>query len=1076
MLNSILKIIGLLLITIKVCAEVNNVIDTVEYKGYPENIFLKNQFVIKSSMKINGKELKYFNYKLDEILGELLLFDTLEYQMLIISYDYLVDGLPMELGPKWKKLPAINSIVYSNPLIKKDDNEINKYNNQNIFSSGSIYRQIQLSPMGGSDFTGGLQMQIDGKVNEEISISGILTDQDIPFQPEGSTQEIEDLDNVYLKISHDHFNINVGDILYKNNNIYRKLIGINSYFNYGNIYGSTVYAKSKGNFRYLELKGRDGDQGPYQLVGSNGASDIIILAGTEKVWLDGKKLIRGINYDYTINYSTAEIIFTPQNMIHFDSDLAFEYQYSDYQYQKNFIGGNFKNKFKKNSVIDIGLYNEDDRYQNSDFNDLYFDSLKSIPNESIIISTAIMNPNGNYVLNEGIFIYDLLKEIENETRYDVVFQADIRGDYERKISDIGRIYYEYLPEDKKSDLIQLYSPFQILNAPKTHYYSYLDYNHYVNKHMNIFGNFSGSFIDNNRLYSDSLIKGKSFKYGIKMDSLNFGLGILNFNINRTERNARYKSFGRDNEIMHTRLWNLDSTMTGALKKTSIQSDYSIDYFGKSYFELAQLKFLGFDRTRINFNQKITNDFFNNSFYDYLAIIDSIKSFNRSEINLQLNINTLSPFIKYLEEYDIYKGKYENIGAGFSLIDEKKTFKTGLDFRKDNIIGYNNDLSLITTDYVGYVQYGKRGKNGINQNILLKKRIKKGDQSIDDYDYSLIDIDLSKYGKNSPMRWKIKLRQEQKLVHQRAVVYDSIGTGLGQFRYDPIFNSYFSDPNGAYVSYSILTGKKNPNTVIRGSQDFYIDMGKFIKLSNWILKFNSKQEFQGEIANIKNMIRPDISDSSISKSNIYNRWEVNYNQNLILKLWYESHHTLNGLDPRGNDLSQFDAFGVNINQPLVKNISIHLQSDIREYFVESDFTKLRERNSRGLWNSLELQNRINNSIDFDIGFLIGLENGVQQETRFSGYAMGIDISNKILFKDVGRFDCDIKYVNVIEKNNIDFLPPETFNGFPIGISLRSNSRFTYSISRSISLILSLNTIDDYRYENFISFQGELRAYF
>ena len=82
----------------------------------------------------------------------------------------------------------------------------------------------------------------------------------------------------------------------------------------------------------------------------------------------------------------------------------------------------------------------------------------------------------------------------------------------------------------------------------------------------------------------------------------------------------------------------------------------------------------------------------------------------------------------------------------------------------------------------------------------------------------------------------------------------------------------------------------------------------------------------------------------------------------------------------------------------------------------------------------------------------------------------------MFNDIGRFDSEIKYVKVVEENNIGFLPPETFNGFPLGISLRTNSRFTYSISKTISLILSLNTIDDYRYDNFISFQGELRAYF
>ena len=69
------------------------------------------------------------------------------------------------------------------------------------------------------------------------------------------------------------------------------------------------------------------------------------------------------NYDYTIDYSTAEVIFTPKHIIHFDSDLAFEYQFSDYQYQKNFIGGSLKNNGNYKSRFDIGFYNEDDKNQ-----------------------------------------------------------------------------------------------------------------------------------------------------------------------------------------------------------------------------------------------------------------------------------------------------------------------------------------------------------------------------------------------------------------------------------------------------------------------------------------------------------------------------------------------------------------------------------------------------------------------------------------------------------------------------------------------------------------------------------------
>ena len=91
----------------------------------------------------------------------------------------------------------------------------------------------------------------------------------------------------------------------------------------------------------------------------------------------------------------------------------------------------------------------------------------------------------------------------------------------------------------------------------------------------------------------------------------------------------------------------------------------------------------------------------------------------------------------------------------------------------------------------------------------------------------------------------------------------------------------------------------------------------------IIRFNSKQEFQGKVAKIKSVLRPDISDSSISKSNLYSRWEANYNQKFRLNFWIENSDVINGLDPRGNDLNQSDIVGLNVYYPLFEQTSINL---------------------------------------------------------------------------------------------------------------------------------------------------------
>ena len=183
-------------------------------------------------------------------------------------------------------------------------------------------------------------------------------------------------------------------------------------------------------------------------------------------------MIRGANYDYIIDYSTSEVTFTPKVLIDFDSDLSFEYQYSDYQYQKGFTGGHFEKMIGQKTSIDIGMYSEDDRFRTENINSDYLDSLSKQPGGSVTIPTSILDENGDYVSINGIFEYDPSEILLDSNRYQVVFQFDPSGEYERKISDKGRVYYSFLPEENRTDFIQLYSPYRTVKAPRSHQYGY----------------------------------------------------------------------------------------------------------------------------------------------------------------------------------------------------------------------------------------------------------------------------------------------------------------------------------------------------------------------------------------------------------------------------------------------------------------------------------------------------------------------------------------------------------------------------------------------------------------------------
>ncbi len=236
---------------------------------------------------------------------------------------------------------------------------LNKYGNpanetfkwEGINKSGSFTRGVSFGNTQDASVISAFNLQLSGKLNNDVEILASITDENVPIQPEGNTQTLQDFDKIFIQLSKGASKAIGGDFsitkprgyflnMFKraqglslsttvwNKNIFKKeeLVGGMNFKMEGGV--------ARGKFRRQEFQGVEGNQGPYRLTGNDGESQLIILSGSESVYIDGKKLERGQENDYIIDYNTAELTFTAKQIITKDKRIVVEFEYSDRKYQR----------------------------------------------------------------------------------------------------------------------------------------------------------------------------------------------------------------------------------------------------------------------------------------------------------------------------------------------------------------------------------------------------------------------------------------------------------------------------------------------------------------------------------------------------------------------------------------------------------------------------------------------------------------------------------------------------------------------------------------------------------------------
>lgn len=210
-------------------------------------------------------------------------------------------------------------------------------------TSGSITRGITIGNNQNSVVNSNLDLQITGKISDKVSLRASIQDSNIPLQEGGYSQKLDEFDQIFIELFSDKWNIRAGDLFLENRqsrflNFNKKVQGLSANFTFGTPENKTnVFASAalvRGQYARSSFTGQEGNQGPYKLQGPNGELYILVISGSERVFVNGILLTRGENNDYTIDYNAGEIIFTSLFPITSEMRINVEYQYSDRNYTR----------------------------------------------------------------------------------------------------------------------------------------------------------------------------------------------------------------------------------------------------------------------------------------------------------------------------------------------------------------------------------------------------------------------------------------------------------------------------------------------------------------------------------------------------------------------------------------------------------------------------------------------------------------------------------------------------------------------------------------------------------------------
>ena len=1010
--------------------------------------------------------------------------------------------------------------------------------------SGTIVRGFTVGTTKDFSLNSGLRLQLSGRISEDIEIVAALTDENTPIQPEGNTERLEELDKVFIQVKHPNVVGTFGDYQVKQRFgefgvIDRKLQGLMGEFSFKDAYGYVSIANSRGKFNTNNFNGSDGVQGPYRASGINNERDIVIIAGTEKVYLDGIELIRGENNDYTIEYSNASITFTPNRLITSASRISIDFEYTDRQFTRSFFGAGSSTKFfddklqlkvqylregdNQDAPIDFSLSEADKvilSLAGDDRNKAIKSGVKLAELDSLGVIKGVYT-KVDTVFNGEPFSYYIYNPGDSLSIFTVTFSyiGEGKGDYIRQ--SLG--YYNFVGIGQGSYLPIIFLPLPQLKQMGN---VVVDVNPFENVTLSL--EYAGSLWDKNRL--SNIDDGDNYGYArnifLKVAQTQILIGDLDLGkAGLTYRDRfiqdKFTSLDRFNEVEFDRNYN-----TASQTKSEDESLREIGVSLQPIQELTINSSAGFLRQGDNFSSDRYNNLFrfsDSKTFNVEYNLDYVKSTNltlksnwlRHKANAFYTFWLLKPGIEFLAE-----DKQNNQAQKDSLLNGSlKYFEYSPYLELMEIYGFRMFTKFgVRDDYLPYnglmikesraktysVELNYNGIREVNTNLVLTSRDRKYEDqfkasgSLDNE--TILIRSRTKFNfwerlLSGDFYYEVSTQKSAKL--QKVFVLVEQGTGnyiyVGDLNNNGIADENEFEPtlfDGDYVQLPLPTDELFPVIDLKTS-------------TRWKINFS-------ELVDVKSLVGKIVSP--ISSETFWrveeNSRDSNYANVYLIKLsTFQNENTT----IRGSNYIQQDFFLFENDQDLSfrfrftqRNALSQFSSGYERYYNRERSLRIKFKMIKEISNQTDIVNQIDNvsapensnrireinsnniisefsyrpDRNIEVGFRIKV--GKSEDTHPEIPTI-IDMNSMLLrfnlsFLSTGRLRIEIERDELIANTDENFIPYELTNGNQIGKNYYWRLNFDYKLLTFLQTTISYDGRLQGESRVVHTARAEARAYF